>query len=113
MIQFDSVTFHHNFVTIDLKSRDSEEVEPAIYALLTIVAGGFWRRSLEKWRAISPPFPIFCPIGGRLFFLKAVIGNALFIAVIFERQEFARHGDLHAVALGIGFAFKLHIEVDG
>jgi hypothetical protein len=33
-------------------------------------------------------------------------------AVIFERQEFARHGDLDTVALGVGLALDLHVEVD-
>src|SRR5262245_8184828 len=35
------------------------------------------------------------------------------VAVVFERQELARHGDLHAVALGVRQALDLHVEIAG
>ena len=50
--------------------------------------------------------------GGQcLFFLEPVIRDALLIAVILIGQEFAGHGDLHAIALGVRLAFEIEIEI--
>src|SRR5499426_363310 len=42
----------------------------------------------------------------------AVFGDVAGIPVVFIGQEFSRHGDLDAVALGVGQALDLHVEID-
>ena len=48
-----------------------------------------------------------------LFLLEAVFLDALLVPIIFIGQEFAGHGDLHPVALGVGLAFEIEVEIDG
>src|SRR3546814_20652609 len=43
---------------------------------------------------------------------RSLVAPSSVCLVAFVEQEFAGHGDLDAVALGIGLAFHLHVEID-
>src|SRR5262249_4085718 len=55
---------------------------------------------------------VACPTR-RSGLFEAVLLDALLVAVILVRQELAGHGDLDAVALRVGQALDLDVEVDG